>query len=313
MSEKKSILITGSDGFIGSHLYSHFSREYTDVLGTVYYSEPFSKSQISVDLTDPKTIDRIPDRHFDCCIHAAGTVDQSISKKQMYELNGKGTERLVKRLSKTGCGHFIHLSSIAVYGKRVVGMDRDERTKRKPRGIATIPYGRAKARAEQFIEHSNIPYTILRLPPVLGEKDTALTPSIVRCLEEGEPFTCSLNGNKVSILHVQSLPVYIHRLLQLGPQNDAFNIASHHIRWMRLLNLYVDAWQKDRPREPLKIQKKWKYAFLFHFRDKEYLLNAMFSAFGSHFPTDKLEQLISLDSNMECSEGIRQALSACVD
>lgn len=114
------ILITGADGFIGSRLFGYFSGRYHSVYGTVYYTDP-AEGMSYLDMLDDRSFANLPEIPFDVCIHAAGTVDQSLPSRKIMEINGGGTKKVLQRLSGTGCGHFIQLSSITVYGKRVVG------------------------------------------------------------------------------------------------------------------------------------------------------------------------------------------------
>lgn len=309
----KKILVTGADGFIGSTVFKYLSNRFNDTYGTVYFSEP-GKNQFHLDITSSESFKEashyVPAEGFDACIHAAGSVDQNIPAHTMFEVNYRGAKRLLAWLTHVGCRHFIQLSSITVYGKKVVGENRTEQTRRREWGIAAIPYGLAKAKAERAIEKSGIDYTLLRLPPVLGKRDTFVTPAVMERIEKSDIFTCSKTPRLISILIVECLPHYIEQFIKLGPQKDAFHIASHHVPWNEFICAYIDCERKDGCTDLPGLSMRGRLSFLFHLRDKEKLLNSMFSAFGSHFSTEKAARLIDLTPTEDWRRGVQEAVAA---
>lgn len=305
--------MTGADGFIGSAVFNYCASRIEGTYGTVYDRTP-KKNQFYLDITSSDSFREassfVPDEGFDVCIHAAGRVDQNIPTHTMFEVNYGGTKRLLRWLKGVGCRHFIQMSSITVYGKKVVGENRTEQTRRREWGIAAIPYGLAKAKAERAIENSGIHYTLLRLPPVLGKRDSFVTPAVMERIEKKDIFTCSKKPRLVSILIVECLPFYIEQFIALGPQNGAFHIASHHVPWNDFICAYTDCSRESGCTDIPPVVKRGKLSFLFHLRDKKKLLNSMFSAFGSHFSTEKAARLIDLTPAEDWRQGVRQAVDA---
>lgn len=309
----KTILVTGADGFIGSAVFDYLCGINTNTYGTVYAHKPDTK-QFYLDITSSQSFREasayVPPEGYDVCLHAAGSVDQNMPAHDIFEVNYRGTKRLLAWLEQVGCRHFIQMSSITVYGKKVVGESRTENTRRKEGGIAAIPYGLAKAKAERAIENSGVAYTLLRLPPVIGNKDTFVTPAIIERIENRDLFTCSKRPHLISILILECLPPYIEQFIGLGPQNTAFHIASHHVPWQEFVCAYTECVKQAGCVEIPVIKNRWKYSFIFHLRNKKKLLSSMFSSFGSHFSTEKAARLIDLTPREDWRVGVREAVDA---
>jgi nucleoside-diphosphate-sugar epimerase len=290
VQRNRSILVVGSDGFIGNRLFKDLTETYGQVLGTVFDAEPDFR-RFFLDITDPDSFSRLsrrlPMEKIDVCIHAAGTVDQTLPRKDIMRINTGGVKNLIGWLRQVGCGHLIFLSSITVYGPKVVGEGRCEDTKRKKRGFAVIPYGLSKVRSEELIEKSNVGYTLLRLPPVVGEDDTTVSGVLLKRIVRRDVFVCSREPKLFSFLDLPMLSKMIIRVIEKGPQNRPFNAASHHVPWPSFLQQFLEAYRKHLPDWECGIGKKGKLNFLFHLKDKDYLLPALFSGFGSHFPTER--------------------------
>jgi nucleoside-diphosphate-sugar epimerase len=71
-----NILITGTDGFIGSYLKEYFESKGYNVIGTVFFREAGEK-EYHVDFTDLKDFNVLPEENFDIVIHTVGIVDQT--------------------------------------------------------------------------------------------------------------------------------------------------------------------------------------------------------------------------------------------
>ncbi len=296
------ILITGSDGFIGSELFRYFSEAGHYIFGTVYRREP-NENEHRIDFCDTHEISRIPDIEYDCIVNTVGTLEHHMPEKRIFEINAGCTANILNWAEGGRCRHFIQISSIGVYGLRTMGENRTEDATKRYHGRFAIPYMRSKALAEKHIEDSGVPYTILRLPAVLGKMDTFLSPTIISFMERGAFYLYGSKERMVSIIYVRNLGPIINNIINAGPQDDFFNCADFHIPWKEFTGEYGRLLDRKLPEK----RKSWLH-LLAHPKREDYQLIITYSVFGSHFPTGKLASVIPLEPAFPWQEGVREAV-----
>lgn len=307
----KRILITGSDGFIGSHL-KHYLKENKhefnfEVYGTTYFKEP-ENNEIKLDVRKPSDFKKLWNFDFDYIIHTIGNMSINAPEQLIYQINVGGTKRIVEWGIKHNCKHFIYLSSIAVYGPLPIGQDRKEGSFFEYKTL--MLYGKTKRDAEIAIKRSNIPYTILRLPAVLGEKDTQLSPAIISKVLKGELFICGKERNekKISILVVDNLCSVITRLIQKGPFFDEFNCCCSRVSWTEFIKEYFKVLGQK-----YKVCRKSTLSALWHLNDKHYLLLTSFSKWGADFSSQKLKRQIGeFNIRSTWKKGVKKAVNGYI-
>jgi nucleoside-diphosphate-sugar epimerase len=273
------------------------------VTGTWYSRRP-GANELFLDITDPESFGNLPQTRFDAVVHAAGIVDQRIRRKRMMAVNTAGTRALVRWSEDRGIAHFIYLSSISVYGWKTMGQNRVEDWVRRSRGIPVVPYMASKARAERVVESSDLGYTLLRLPAVMGRGDSQLSPTIIAALRSGTFFTCGSGGKKVSLMLADNLGAVIHQILAAGPRNRAFNCCDSHVPWRKLVAEYARRLRVDIPE-----RKRSILSMITHLGDKRYLLLLTFSRFGAHFPDDRLHRVVPHDHRVGWREGVAETVA----
>jgi nucleoside-diphosphate-sugar epimerase len=297
-----NILITGSDGCIGSQLKDYLENRNKTVYGTVFFHKP-GYAEFFFDITDPTHFNHLPDTRFDAVIHTIGIFNQQAPERLMRAVNTEGTKRMVCWAIRHQCRHFIFLSSVSVYGLKTMGHNRDEFSTRRSRGILALPYMRTKALAEIAIEKSGVQYTILRLPAVIGNNDTFLSPTIISWLKSRKFFLCGNKNQIVSLLAVKNAAPVIEKLLEAGPQNDVFNCCDHHVGFHDLVKEYAKCLSIN-----YKPEKRSLSGLPFHLHDKAYLLILSFSRFGAHFPDNKLHAKIPHDHRFTWQQAVKEAV-----
>lgn len=156
----KRILVTGGEGYIGSHVckvlaeHGHdvcvvdtrFHGEYNDV--SKYVNKEFSVFNIFNDITD-----RIPFDSWDAVVHLAGrsVVPQSLKEPyEYYRVNTMGTYNLLRQVQTD---NFIFASTSSAFEM-------------------ASPYARSKVAAEDIIREKASGYTIFRFFNVSGTDGT---------------------------------------------------------------------------------------------------------------------------------------------
>jgi UDP-glucose 4-epimerase len=174
---KKSILVTGGAGYIGSHIVNLLSKTDHDVVVYDNLSTGRKESVVHGELVvgDLEDIDKleslIVERKFDAVFHFAGNiiVPESVDKPlKYYKNNTLNTLALINLCKEYNVNKFIFSSTAAVYGEPVGGVCSEE-TETKP----INPYGRTKLMTEWMLEdlsnaESNFNYVVLRYFNVAG-------------------------------------------------------------------------------------------------------------------------------------------------
>jgi UDP-glucose 4-epimerase len=223
---KKSILVTGGAGYIGSHAALALMERGETVVVLDDLSES-KHSQIppgaifiegSVGNTD--LVQSVLTTHgIESVLHFAGfiRVEESVRDPQKYFKNNvENMQIFVDTCAKGGVKHFIFSSSASVYGNpERVPIDENDK-------LAPInPYGETKAQGEKILhETSAMQKGILRYFNVAGcdpegrigykheERPTHMIRSCIRALLEGDTFV--INGNDYPTKDGTCIRDYVH-------------------------------------------------------------------------------------------------------
>jgi NAD dependent epimerase/dehydratase len=198
--QSKRVLVTGADGFIGSHLVEHLLRAGTHVTALAQYNSfnfwGWLEDISSLDQIQVVTGD-IRDSHF--CLSLAKNVDMvfhlaalipipySYRAPESYvETNIKGTLNLCQAALEGAVQKFIHLSTSEVYGSaKYIPMDENHPLQ------AQSPYSASKigadAIATSFYNSFQLPVIIARPFNVYGPRQSAraVIPAIISQIAAG--------------------------------------------------------------------------------------------------------------------------------
>jgi nucleoside-diphosphate-sugar epimerase len=167
MNDQMTVLVTGSDGFIGRHLVPFLAAQGNKVIAASRTVSAFEDPNITaVSLPDlSKPFDWQPLlKQCDAVIHLAGIAHTFAEDAQYERVNHRATEALADAASRTGA-HLVFVSSIAAQS----GASSDhELTEDKP-PMPNNAYGRSKLVAEQSIRVSGAAFTILRPVVIYGD------------------------------------------------------------------------------------------------------------------------------------------------
>ena len=180
----QTILITGSEGFIGSRLVDKLIDN-NDYLVLIETNKEELDSRIKYDGGDrPVTI-----------IHCGAISDSRYDNPDIFEYNTESTRRLAE-YARDQYANLIFLSSQAAYN---------------PVNF----YGYSKLYAEQYIARLVRNYCILRLPNVYGDENTEKqNPSIVaKIMNKNLPFL--LRGCQRRFIHVDDVVGLILDLVRM--------------------------------------------------------------------------------------------------
>lgn len=199
---RKKILITGADGFIGSHLTEKLVREGYEVRAFVFYnsfnswgwldhSAPEIKKSLDVfagDIRDPHGV-RIAMKGCDVVLHLAAliAIPYSYHSPDTYiDTNVKGTLNVVQAARELGVSKVVHTSTSEVYGTaRFVPITEEHPLQ------GQSPYSASKIGADQiamsFYSSFETPVSVIRPFNTYGPRQSAraVIPTIITQITNG--------------------------------------------------------------------------------------------------------------------------------
>jgi NAD dependent epimerase/dehydratase len=201
-SQQKKILITGSDGFIGSHLTEALVREGYDVRAFVYYNSFNSygwldsipseiKSQIEFfasDIRDPNGV-REAMKGVDIVFHLAALIAIPFSyhsPDSYIDTNVKGTLNIIQAARDNQVSRVLVTSTSEVYGTAQFVPITELHPKQPQSPYSASKIG-ADAIADSFYRTFDLPLTIVRPFNTFGPRQSAraVIPTIISQLLNG--------------------------------------------------------------------------------------------------------------------------------
>ena len=199
----KKVLVTGADGFIGSHLVERLIEEGCKVKAFCYYNsfnswgwlDTISKDlidQVEVftgDIRDPNGV-RTAMTGVDVVFHLAALIAIPFSyhsPDSYIDTNVKGTLNIVQAAKDLGIERVLVTSTSEVYGTAQY-IPIDEKHPRQPQSPYSASKIGADCIAESFYRSFNIPLTIVRPFNTFGPRQSAraVIPTIITQLLNGK-------------------------------------------------------------------------------------------------------------------------------
>jgi NAD dependent epimerase/dehydratase len=200
----KKVLITGADGFIGSHLVERLLEQGCKVKAFCYYNsfnswgwlDTFPKEkleQIEVftgDIRDPNGV-RTAMKDVDVVFHLAALIAIPFSyhsPDSYIDTNVKGTLNIIQAAKDLGIQRVLVTSTSEVYGTAQY-VPIDEKHPRQPQSPYSASKIGADCIAESFYRSFDLPLTIVRPFNTFGPRQSAraVIPTIITQLLNGKP------------------------------------------------------------------------------------------------------------------------------
>jgi len=267
---KRTILITGGAGFIGSHVVKRFVRKYPDYtivnadkltyagnLGNLAGIEKEPNYQFRrVDIVDKQAIgDLFKEFRFDGVIHLAAEshVDRSISSPDEFiYTNIIGTVNLLTAFRDIDPGRevrklFYHISTDEVYGSLEHGGFFTEQTAYDPRS----PYSASKAGSDHMVRAFGntygLPFVISNCSNNYGPNQfpEKLIPLTINNIKTMKPIPVYGKGENIrDWLYVEDHASAIDLIFHEGKQGETYNVGGDNewknIDLVRLLCTIMD-------------------------------------------------------------------------
>jgi nucleoside-diphosphate-sugar epimerase len=231
----KTVLITGANGFIGSHLAQALINYDCRIYALFYGAESkvinnrkiqWLKGDVRDQAAMKKLINRIKPNFV---FHLAAVVDSSRDLrliKEMVETNLLGTLNLLLSLENVKFQKMVFLGSCEEYGLGIAPFKESQPT------MAVSPYGFSKIAASGLCSISSriLDYPIIVLRPTVvygpGQEGKMFLPSLLWVLLDNSLFEMSKGGQKRDFIYIKDL---IDAILISGVSNikgEIINIGS---------------------------------------------------------------------------------------
>lgn len=195
--EKKTLMITGASGFIGSN----FIKKYKD-----------NYNIIPVSLIKQK-IEEIDFNGVDTVLHLAALVHQmkGAPRERYFEINTELTRKVAEKAKQSGVKHFIFYSTVKVYGydgdlyNHDIILDEDSPCN------PTEPYGESKLLAEKILknlEDEKFKVAVIRPPMVYGEGVKGNMDSLIKLVKFCPVLPFNYDKNRRSMVEINRLLNY---------------------------------------------------------------------------------------------------------
>jgi UDP-glucose 4-epimerase len=184
----KKLLITGSNGFVGSC----FIKKYKDK----HDIQKFSFLKDDLKSLHVKDIDVV--FHLSALVHQMG----GASDAEYERVNVTQTLQLAERAKESGVKQFIFMSTVAVYGKEAGVIKLDDKCH------PLTQYGKSKFKAEkqlQELEDENFTVSIVRPPIVYGKNAPGNMRSLINLVKKVPILPFGSIENKRSMVYVGNL------------------------------------------------------------------------------------------------------------
>ena len=215
-----TILITGATGFIGSHLIDELlkKKEKVRILARkTSRTEKIENPDVEIfygSLEDINSLTKAT-KDIETVYHLAAMLGSpEITYNQLYEVNVKGIENLIKACTKNKVKRFVLISSVAAMGpaKHMA----DETTKCNPK----TDYDKSKYFAELAVKKSNLNWTIIRPTMVYGPGEIKNKAKMFRLIQKRYFFIIGNGMNLMSFVYVDNL---IKGIVLAGESKNAIN------------------------------------------------------------------------------------------
>ncbi len=213
-----TVLITGVNGFIGSHIAERFIKEGHSVRGLVRKSSDlkFIKDMgvqlYYGDITDSQSLIE-PMKGCDIVIHVAALASDWGPYEEFHKINVEGTLNVANAAKNANLERMVWISTVAMYGfGRLNVKEEDEKA------ITKFHYNESKRIAEDkvfyFAKESGLNITAIKPGNVYGTRDHTFIEKYLEAMEQGKIAFVDKGSKK-------TCPVYVENLV------DAIYLAAY--------------------------------------------------------------------------------------
>jgi dihydroflavonol-4-reductase len=245
-----NILVTGSSGFIGSHLcrallaHGHSVRAFHRATSSLRGLDGLEVEHAIGDLTQPASLSSAMEG-IEVVFHAGAMLGVTGDPAKMYAVTVEGTRAVLQAAQQAGVRRVVHTSSVAALGVPESGpvqngtlalIDESHTWNYTP---DRWPYGYAKYLAELEVQKAvaeGLDVVIVNPSGVFGPGDIYRTSSslVVQIARGRIPAVVPGGWN---IIHIDDVIAGHLAALERGRRGERYILASHNMTFMTFVNL----------------------------------------------------------------------------
>lgn len=206
MTQRKKVLLTGANGFIGAAVYKQLCSKGHFVIPLVRKPIKY-ENEVVADFESKEFVSIISNLpKVDCILHIGAKIGwQGYARKDLYCANVLASAELARLANEMGAS-FVFSSAAIVHGVgcQFISMSTDENP--------DTDYGYSKWLAEKMIEMSGVKPLILRIGGVYGEKGPThlgINKAIAKVLNGEPPVLVGDGASQRNYLFVNDLALII--------------------------------------------------------------------------------------------------------
>ncbi len=244
---KKSILITGVGGFIGSRVAEQALQQGMSVRGLQHSLDKAKQSQkLGIEVVLGSVTDPVAARKacegVDMVIHTAAIAKEDGSLRDFRDVNVGGTVTIAKAAKAAGTRVFVHLSSVMVYGFHYPNLVTEEGELRGEQN----PYCQTKIESEQELlklhDFPNFNVIIIRAGDVYGPGSLHWTVRPLLLMHKHIFILANGGRGAINHLYIDNLIDAIFLAVEKESYGEIFNITdgqntSWKVFFMRLAEI----------------------------------------------------------------------------
>lgn len=233
-----AIFVTGASGFVGGAVARHFAAT-QGVFGMA--RSPGAAAKVAATGASPVTTDLsgVCSEHLRGCeavIHAAAKVEAWGSRRDFWDVNVVGTEKLLAAAREAGVRRFVYISTEVVLFR---GQHLRQVTEDYPYPTRSpYLYGLTKAEAERRVMAANSPdqnFTTIVVRPkmIWGPGDTTILPTTAEMVRSGRFMWLDGGEAKTSTTYIDNLVHGIRLALERGTGGAVYFINDGEVHSLR--------------------------------------------------------------------------------
>lgn len=234
----KTILIIGSNGYIGSGLKKNLKKYYKLIC-------PSRKS--GFDITNFKKLSKIFKKDIDIVINLSG---QNSSKSILAKTIIKGNQNIIRIVKNQKKPIIYYISSTLVYGYSSKSVS--EKSSTKP----VSNYAKFKLKGENLFLKSNLNYKILRLSNVYSIKKNNFINNMINANGRSKKlFVNNINSYR-NYIHLNDVTMIMTKMIEKNLKYQVYNIGHENLTIKQIIKVIDKKTKKKINFIDKKIKKK---------------------------------------------------------
>lgn len=244
------VLVIGATGFVGKAIVAELRSRSIDVVavgGPRTFSSNVrtceTQSTASIDVTVAESVAELEGiEGITAVVHAAGLAHQfgKITESDLFKVNVDGTENIAKLAGKLKVQHFMLISSVLVYGPQLTKNENSPLTENSP-CKPDDAYSRSKLAAEaiaaKICKMAEIPLTILRPGPIIGEGSKGNFLRLIKLIDKRKFVWLGKGMNRKCLVLVDDVAKACAAILEQNRAETAiYNVSGPAMEMREIVN-----------------------------------------------------------------------------